>query len=479
MIRLLNVSVALLLFTVHDTYLLLPVHAQEIASPPDLRNRKDGEDWPAFLGSRGDSVSTETGILLDWKSRPPRVVWQKELGMSYGNCTVSRGRCFQFDRVEASNPTSRLANVGRLRCFESETGKLLWTYTYDYLYADYYGYNKGPRCSPIVDGHRVFIYGPAGQLHCVNTTTGKKIWSEDLNEAYGVVQNFFGVGSNPIVYGENILVMVGGSPADTPVDPGGLNNIEGNGSCVVALDKATGKEKYKCSNDLASYASLRVAKIDGRDWGFAFARKGLVGFDPANGKERFQFPWRAKTLESVNASCPLVIGNEVLISETYGPGAALLTISGDKYSVKWQDDARKRAKSLQTHWNTPVYHAGYVYGSSGRHDSNAELRCIELKTGKVMWSEPGLLRCSILLVDGHLLTQSEDGTLLLVKATAEKFELVSKLVLPDKERLNQFSGEPNPLLREPAWAAPVLSHGLLYVRGNDRLVCLELIPAVK
>jgi hypothetical protein len=35
------------------------------------------------------------------------------------------------------------------------------------------------------------------------------------------------------------------------------------------------------------------------------------------------------------------------------------------------------------------------------------------------------------------------------------------------------------LLDYPCWAAPILSHGLLYVRGEDRLVCLELIPEKK
>ena len=31
----------------------------------------------------------------------------------------------------------------------------------------------------------------------------------------------------------------------------------------------------------------------------------------------------------------------------------------------------------------------------------------------------------------------------------------------------------------PSWAAPVVSHGLMYIRGKDRLVCAELIPQKK
>ncbi len=93
----------------------------------------------------------------------------------------------------------------------------------------------------------------------------------------------------------------------------------------------------------------------------------------------------------MNASVPVVVGNEVLISETYGPGDALLAVKPGGHSVVWQDDARKRDKAMQTHWNTGIHVDGYFYASSGRHARPAELRCIEWRTGKVMWSQPGLI----------------------------------------------------------------------------------------
>jgi hypothetical protein len=135
---------------------------------------------------------------------------------------------------------------------------------------------------------------------------------------------------------------------------------------------------------------------------------------------------------------------------------------------------------MQTHWNTAIHHEGYLYGSSGRHLENAELRCIELKTGKVMWSEPGLTRSSLLCADGHFICLSEDGTLRLLRATPEKYDVVSEVMLEDTDAANSTSALGTAhLLKPPAWAAPVLSHGLLYVRGRDRLVCLELIPSGK
>jgi hypothetical protein len=132
---------------------------------------------------------------------------------------------------------------------------------------------------------------------------------------------------------------------------------------------------------------------------------------------------------------------------------------------------------MQTHWNTPVEVNGYAYASSGRHTENAELRCIELKTGKVMWSEPGLTRCSLLYVDGHFISQGEYGQLLVFKVNPEKYEPVSDVLLADSAGAAgpRFPGaEPPALLKYPAWAAPIIAHGRLYVRGKDRLVCLDV-----
>jgi len=243
--------------------------------------------------------------------------------------------------------------------------------------------------------------------------------------------------------------------------------VKGNGSGVVAFDKRTGALKYKMTDELASYASPTVATIGGRRWGFVFTRGGLVGFEPETGKLDFQYPWRARILESVNASNPVIAGDLVMISECYGVGSSVLKVKPGGYDVVWSD-GRKRDRAMMTHWNTPIHLDEFVYGSSGRHTNEAELRCIELATGKQLWSQPRLTRASLLYVDGHFVCLGEDGVLRYLKVDATQYVEVGKLALksPDGE----------PLLKYPAWAAPILSHGLLYVRGKDRLVCLELIP---
>jgi outer membrane protein assembly factor BamB len=258
-----------------------------------------------------------------------------------------------------------------------------------------------------------------------------------------------------------------------------FGDLKGNGSGLVAFDKMTGKVRWKATDQLAGYASPTLATIDGRRWCFLFARGGLVGLNPTNGKVDFEFPWRARILESVNASNPVVVGNKVLITECYGPGSALLEVKPGSCKPIWTDAEKRRDKSLQCHWNTPIHVDGYVYGSSGRHLSNAELRCVELATGKVTWHEPNLTRSSLLLVDGHFVCLSEDGMLRLLTVNAKKYEEVAKVELKPVDSDGKVDARAEPLLQEPCWAAPVLSHGLLYVRGKDRLVCLELIPPGK
>jgi outer membrane protein assembly factor BamB len=420
--------------------------------PPDLWTRKGGEDWPCFLGPRHDSTSAEKDFLSPWPKDGPPLVYVKDIGIGYCMPVVARGRLYLFDRIR---------NRCRLRALKAEDGETLWTFEYNTTYRDMYGYNGGPRSSPVVDGDRVYCLGPEGMLCCVRASDGKEVWKLDTSAEFNVVQNFFGVGSSPVIEGDLLLVPIGGSKSKDV----SFEELEGNGTGLVAFDKYTGKVKWKSSNEHAGYASPVVKTVGKRRWCLLFARGGLVGLDPADGKVDFTFPWRANLLESANAANPIVVGDRVLITECYQLGSALLEIRPGGYKEVWTDKERGRHKALMCHWNTPIHVDGYVYGSSGRHKEDAELKCVELATGKVQWEEPGLKRCQLLHVEGHLVCLGETGTLDLLKVNPKKYERISRVVLKK---------DGTELLEEPAWAAPILSHGLMWVRGNNRLVCLDV-----
>lgn len=129
-------------------------------------------------------------------------------------------------------------------------------------------------------------------LHCLSAESGKLLWKVDTARDFGVIQNFFGVGSNPAIHGNLVICMVGGSPVeDKLIPPGQLDRVSGAGSGIVAFNKFTGQVKYKVTDELASYASLQLAHSGGRDWLFAFCRGGLVALEPGSGKVDFQYPW--------------------------------------------------------------------------------------------------------------------------------------------------------------------------------------------
>ena len=409
-------------------------------------------DWPRFLGPTADGSSPEVGLLEAWPKGGLRPLWDCPLGVGYAPPVVAAGKLYHFDRFN---------DAVRLTCRDAASGAERWRWETPTSYEDPYGYEPGPRACPIVDGDRVYLHGADGLLACVSD--GKPVWQADTRKAYRFHPNFFGAGSVPWVEGDLLLVAVGGSPpGPRPTD---LRDARPDGTAVVAFDKLTGVERWRTGDDLASYSSPVVATVAGKRVGLHFARGGLLGFDPVTGTRRFRFPWRAKLLESVNAANPLVVGDRVLVSECYGPGAVLLDLAGGDPKTVWSDAGRDPdEKALQAHWATPVHHAGFVYGSSGRNANDAELRCVELATGAVKWRERRTGRCTLLKADGHLLVFGEYGELRLVRLNPERYDEASRWQVPG--------------LGYPCWAPPVLSDGRLFVRGRgdggNRLVCLDV-----
>ena len=75
-----------------------------------------------------------------------------------------------------------------------------------------FGYNNGPRCSPLLTADRCYTFGAEGVLLCLDLATGKLVWRRDTQTDFAVPEAFFGVGSSPVLEDGLLFVQVGGQP---------------------------------------------------------------------------------------------------------------------------------------------------------------------------------------------------------------------------------------------------------------------------
>jgi outer membrane protein assembly factor BamB len=309
-------------------------------------------DWPQFLGPSRDGVSTETGLRWHWPSGGPPRIWEAAVGRGWSGPVTAGGRVLMFHRE---------GDEAVLHCLGATDGKRLWRYAASTDYIDQFGFDDGPRATPTVAGGRVFTLAPEGRLTAVDMESGRELWHRNLHVDYRVPQGFFGAACSPLVEGGAVVLNVGGP-----------------GAGVVALDARTGKERWKATDDAASCSSPVATTVHGTRHVIVFTREGLVCLDPATGSVRARERWRSQMQASVNAAVPLVLGDRVFASATYGTGAALWRLRPDGLAVVWKGDDR-----LSSHYNTAVYRDGNLYGSHGRQEEGASLRCVDWLTGAV------------------------------------------------------------------------------------------------
>jgi outer membrane protein assembly factor BamB len=387
------------------------------------------DDWPRFLGPHQNNTSLETGILLEWPAAGPNIIWRKTLGLSYSTPVVQRDRLVVFHRVD---------NKERVDCLNATNGAPIWSHTYASEYVDRYGYNGGPRASPLIHDDKVYTYGAEGMLTCLALKDGRKVWQRHINREFKVPQGFFGVATAPVI-DHGLLLLNVGAPD--------------NGS-IMAFDRSSGKLKWRVGNDEASYATPVVHTIGDERLGIFFTRSGLMTVALPTGSIRHTYPLRARVNESVNAASPVVVENMVFLSAAYRVGSVALRIAGDKIETHWRNTT-----NMQNHWATCIHVDGNLYGAHGRHESEARLRCIELASGKVRWTGGrGLGRASMILVEKHFIALGERGQLALIEMSPDHYT--------EKYRVQ--------CLGYPSWSPPVLANGRLYVRDETTLLCLDL-----
>ena len=389
-----------------------------------------GSDWPQFLGPERTGVTAGEGLAKTWPKEGPPVVWRKNVGQGFAGPAVKDGKVIVFHRVDDKE---------LVECLGASDGKPVWTYGYPTSYRDGFSSDYGPRSVPAIADGKVFTFGADGAIRCVAFASGEKVWGVEARGTFGAEKGFFGLAGSPLVDRNAVYLNIGGK----------------NGAGVVALGADTGALLWKSTNQEADYSSPAMATLHGDRRLLVFLREGLFGLDPSNGKVRFKFRWRARMHASVNAAMPVVVGNRVFLTSSYNTGDNLLELGADD-SVKsvWSGD------SFSSQYATPMHKAGFLYGLAGRHDSyeGTSPRCVEIATGKVRWTIPGLKCAAMIMAGDALLTLTERGELIRIPADADKGSIAARAQI----------------LGSGVRAQPALARGKLYARDGRRLVCVDL-----
>jgi outer membrane protein assembly factor BamB len=386
-----------------------------------------GADWPQHLGPQRDNVSPETGLARAWPKDGPKAIWDKKAGAGWSGPVVAGERAILFHRID---------NDEIVDCVEAATGKTIWRQSYKTRYVDDFGFDSGPRATPLIADGKVFTLGAEGELTAFDLAKGDVLWQKNLNKEYNPPKGFFGVATSPILATGKLII-----------------NVGAKGAGVVAFDPKNGKEIWKASDHGVSYSSPVAAKINGEELAIFFTRQGLLALTADKGEVRYEHPWRPRLNASVNAATPIVAGNRIFLTASYSLGAILLEAVKEGVNQVWSNDT-----SLSCHFNTPVLVNERLFGIDGRQEGKPQLRCVEWKTGKVLWTKEGFGCATLIAVEGLLLALVENGDLVLFEPSTVGYkELARAAILGGKVR-----------------TAPALSGGRLLARDNDKWICVDL-----
>jgi outer membrane protein assembly factor BamB len=389
-------------------------------------------DWPQFRGPNRDDVSKETGLLKSWPKDGPPLAWKvKELGGGYSSVSVAG------DRIYTLGNKGSVSNVIAL---DRVNGKVIWSAEVGQA-----GGNLG--CTPTVDGDRVYALGQEGDLVCLQTSDGKRVWHRNLLKEFGGSIGNWHYCESPLVDGDRVIVTPGGKEAT-----------------MVALDKKTGETSWKCAIALAQaragYSSAVIAKVGGIKQYVQLLDGGLVGVS-TDGKSL----WIYEKLgpNTANIPTPIVLNDHVLAVAGYGKGGALLKLAASGKDVKVEEVYFNR-ELTNKHGGVLVV-GDYAYGDT---DDQGKPYCAEVKSGKVLWKrtgnegkggEKGRGSASVTYADGRLYFQYDNGVVALVEASPDGYkETGSFQVITDGH----------------AWAHPVVVGGKLYLREGDSLYCYDV-----
>jgi len=388
------------------------------------------DNWLQWGGPKRDFAVESKGLKDKWPDEGPKKIWDRELGDGYSTILSDGELLFSMYRIAEDEFTVAL---------DAKTGKTAWEHknaSPTTKMMEEWG--PGPHATPLLLGDRLYTIGSNMDLFCFQKKNGDVIWKHDLVEEFGAKMPEYGYACSPLEYKNTLILPVGGK----------------EGQSIMAFDPASGSVLWKKQDFEITYSSPIIVRFSGEDQLVFFTGNSLVGLNPTNGETLWSHPH--KTQYDANIMTPLWDGKDTLFcSAAYDSGARAVQLvkDGDKTVPKelWFN------KKMRLHHGNAIHIGGFAYGSSGDFGP-AFFMAVNLKDGEIAWRERGFKKTTCVFADGKIILLDEDGQLALVKATPEKFTLLSKCKIAETY----------------AWAAPTLVGTKLYVRDRKHIVALEL-----
>ena len=373
------------------------------------------EDWASWRGPSGNGITTEKVAV--WP-KSAKVKWSAKLGQSYAAVAV-KGKNLYTIGADDKQET--------VYCFDALTGVEKWKHISPHpprtAQAD--PHPTASNATPVVDstGKRVYTLSREGLALCLNAQTGKPIWEQKLASKTGAEQPIWGFAGSPLVLGNRVVYSVGEAGCAVNAETGEV------------LWKSGGAASGYSSPVLIGASTVVLSRVD-----------GFVAVRPDTGAIQWRHPFKAAY--DVLAADPVVIQKDTLLFVTeYGHGQTL-KMAGATPVVAAE------ARDLGGQLVTPVFMGDHLYGNS-----KGFLRCVDWRTGKTLWGERGFGGGALIAAGGDLIILTENGELVAVQPSAEKYI--------EKARLKVMDGK--------CWTQPVLANGLIYCRNNEGdLVCVDL-----
>lgn len=422
------------------TVVLLAICATNLAAAP-----RSG-DWPQWQGQTRDAVSPETGLLQEWPAGGPPLAWKVEnLGGGDSAPAIAAGRLFGMSNRDDQEIVWALAE---------ENGDEIWSSPLGPAVAQKMPQSKeGPGCTPTVDGELLYVIGMAGDVACLRVDDGKIVWRRHLQKDFGGDAPPWSFRESPLVDGEKLICTPGGEEAT-----------------IVALDKLTGETIWKAKapeSPKAAYSSAIAIDFGGERQYVQLTARALIGVAADDGEFLWQYEAPANP-NSINCSTPLYHDGHVFAASAYGAGGGLAKL---KKGANGEIEANEVyfTKRMQNHHGGMILHDGALYGANGGN-GGGNLICLDFDNGEVFWDErrgdARIGKGSIAMADGRLYYRTEDGTVLLIEPSIEKYIERGRFEQPNRTTL-------------PAWAHPVIANGKLYIRDQDLLLCYDVKAPAK